>query len=770
MKTYHLHMEGIVQGVGFRPFVYRMAHLMNIKGWVNNASDGVHVRFQLADEADAKRFVEAIIQKAPERAVIVRYHWQEVESEEAFSSFQIIHSESSGEARLMLPPDIATCASCLEELYDPGNHRFLYPFITCTDCGPRYSIIRALPYDREATSMDKFVMCPDCRAEYENPLDRRYHAQTNSCIDCPITLEVWTPEKGRQPASPLPEKIVEAWKEGKIIAIKGIGGYLLTCDATNEQAVALLRKRKKRPSKPLALMYPGWELLAEDVEMEVGEKLELESAEAPIVLMTVQQHSLHKLALQQIAPGLSQIGAMLPYTPLYHYLLSLFGKPIVATSGNPSNSTIVYEDEKALQSLGAIADVILLNDRDIVLPQDDSVLRFSKLKRRRILLRRSRGMAPSYVDADLNLPERDLLAMGAMLKSTFSLLHRGNLFVSQYLGNTDTLEAQENYRLVLQHFDKLFQPECEFIVVDKHPAYFPTQFGEELSREKGIPLFSVQHHRAHFYAILAEHHLLKSEEKILGVIWDGTGLGDDGHIWGGEFFEYSCFDMKRIGHIPYFDFILGDKMPREPRISALVLAGGLEEGHTFLTEKFTKEEWRIYQKLLEEKEGLKTSSIGRLFDGVASLVLGWDVQTYEGEAAMLLEEAAYRCFRRQGVSTRISYLHGVGLPANFTRFVVESVLQDLRKNLSPELIAAKFHVTLADYVAQFAERQGYQKIAFSGGVFQNAWLVDLLELFMQDKDLYFHHRLSPNDENISFGQLMAFLCSEHLGENKNNNS
>ncbi len=763
MKTFHVHIKGVVQGVGFRPLVYRLAKAQDIKGWVNNASDGVHVRFHAMNREEADNFVKHLLENAPIRAVISHYSLEEKKDvEERFEDFKIIHSESKTSATLMITPDFATCPACLAEFYDKSNRRFLYPFITCTDCGPRYSIIESLPYDRERTSMKVFAMCPACQKEYEDALDRRYHSQTNSCKDCAIEMFLWTKEQGARPLSSITD-VVERWKAGQIVAIKGVGGYLLTCDAANARAVALLRRRKNRPSKPLALMYPSWELAAEDVEMEVGEKLELESTEAPIVIMTKQQNPMHELAFDEIAPGLAQLGIMLPYTPLFHQLLKSFGKPVVATSGNLSGAAIVYEDEKAIKSLSSIADAILLNNREIVVPQDDSVLRFSVVKRRRILLRRSRGMAPSYIDPELQLPRRDILAMGAMKKSTFSLLHEGNLFVSQYLGNTDGLEAQENYLQVLNHINKLFKPRVEAILVDKHPAYFTSIEGQRLADEGAVPLVRIQHHQAHFWAVLGEHQLVDSSEKILGVVWDGTGLGDDGQIWGGEFFEFAERQIRRIHHLPYFDFILGDKMPREPRISALALAHDEEDALVLLKPAFTEEEWRIYRHLLQRDAGLKTSSVGRLFDAMAALILGIGLQTYEGEAAMLLEQAAYRYFRKNGLTARFSYLNETGLPANLTSLLLSKILVDLKSGLDKELLAAKFHMSLAHYVACFAEERGYEKVAFSGGVFQNACLVDLLILLMEKKhQLYFHHKLPPNDENISFGQLMAYLYASEF--------
>ncbi len=755
-------MQGIVQGVGFRPLVFCLAANEGLRGYVNNTSDGVHICFHAENLAKAKAFEQLILGQLPPRARVTQSRVEEISNDEAFEDFRIIHSETGENFKgLMLTPDFAFCKNCREEMYDPDNRRYLYPFITCTDCGPRYSLIRGLPYDRERSTMEAFTMCADCQREYEDPFDRRYHSQTNSCPQCAIKLFLWTPEEGKKPLERF-EEIAELWKRGKIVAIKGIGGYLLTCDATKPEVVQRLRKRKNRPDKPFALMYHDMYELAEDVEMDIGEKLELESVEAPIVIMSLKEDPWTPLAFDAIAPGLQQLGVMLPYTPLYDLLLGCFHKPIVATSGNASNSTIIYRDEQAIEQLSLIADAILINNREIVLPQDDSIVRFTPLKRQRIVLRRSRGMAPSLIQEGLRLSPNAVLAMGAMLKSTFSILHQGNLFVSQYLGNTEHYEAQENYREVFRHFESLFHFEPEYILVDKHPAYFSTQWGRELAEQRGIPVLEVQHHLAHFYAVLGEHNLQETGQRVLGVIWDGTGLGDDGQVWGGEFFSYENGRVERLGHLPYFDFILGDKMPREPRISALALTNGLEGADEFLQSRFTTEEWRIYRHLLEAGSDLKTSSVGRLFDGVASLLFGIDRQTYEGQAAMQLEQGAYRYFRKNGISSYYSYLPAGTLPENMTIFLLQAILQDLKKGLEPDFISARFHLSLVQYIANFAEAQGFEHIAFSGGVFQNAWLTDLtISLMGDDKKLYFHRQLSPNDECISFGQLMAFPGMEN---------
>jgi len=755
LKTFHIHIKGIVQGVGFRPYVYELCRAQNLKGWVNNTTDGVHIHINATLEK-ATQILNKLVANAPVLSHITNTTIKETAFVN-YTTFTIINSESGQQPTLLLTPDFVICKNCSAELFSESDKRFQYPFITCTHCGPRYSITKILPYDRENTTMDIFTMCPSCNTEYEDPLDRRYFSQTNSCPHCAIELSLIENGKTQYNFTDL-DYIVSQWNKGKIIAIKGIGGYLVTCDATNEEVIERLRKLKNRPSKPFALMYHDIYELAEDVEMDIGEKLELESASSPIVLLALKKDRMTPIAIEAIAPKLNLLGVMLPYTPLYKLLLEKFKKPIVATSGNISNATIIYQDDR-LEELQHIADSILSNNRQIVIPQDDSVVRYSSIKSYRTIIRRSRGLAPSYLNTELELPSNTVLAMGALLKSTFTLLAHQNIHISQYLGSTETLEAQENYQHTLTHFENLFHPDIEVILVDKHPDYFATVLGKEMAQKRNVKVIEIQHHKAHFFAVLGENNLLHTHEKILGVIWDGTGLGDDGNIWGGEFFTYQRGKTARVHSLEEFPFILGDKMAKEPRISALVITSRVIDA-TVLKEKFSKTEWNIYQKMMATS-ALKSTSIGRLFDAAASIILGIDIQTYEGEAAMQLENAAYRYFRANNFTRYYSYLKEEKLPENFIHFLFENIQQDIHKGFQPDFIAAKFHISLAHYIAIIAKREGVQKVAFSGGVFQNQWLIELIRSFMVDDfDLYFHKELSPNDENISFGQLMYYIYNK----------
>ena len=761
MPTYHIHLEGLVQGVGFRPFVYRLARERGLSGWVSNTVDGVHVEINAAAE-EAAAFYQALLAQVPPMALIVRHHLRQV-PEQVYRSFKIADSAAGGEARLLLTPDFAMCADCRRELHHPTNRRFGYPFITCTNCGPRFSIIAALPYDRERTSMALFEQCPVCQAEYDNPSDRRYYSQTNSCPACPVNLSLFRSQQGRLPNTQdaIIYKVPRLWNEGHIIAIKGIGGFLLTCDATNADAIAALRRRKHRPGKPFALMYPSLEMLAGDAHLTEETIAALQSPAAPIVLLEAERQPASGICLAQIAPGLQQIGAMLPYAPLYSLLLEKFDKPIIATSGNYTDAPICYEEAEAMGYLSPISDYILTHDRDIIAPQDDSVLRFSPERRQRILLRRSRGYAPTFLPPTPARPGQTLLAMGADMKAAFCLVHAGNYYLSQYLGSLDSFDAQKRFRKMVNHFLRLFDTQPQAILTDQHPEYASRRFGEELARYWQVPLRAVQHHEAHFAAVLGEHGLLDSSETVLGVIWDGLGLGSDGQVWGGEFFRYQNYAFERFVHFDYFSYALGDKIAREPRLAALLATAGLPEAERLLLPKFSKQEWDIYQKILQKKGGMQTSSVGRLFDAVASLLLGKNKCTFEGEAAMLLEQLAAAYCQKEGLTLPEAYpVWDESAATLSTRSLLASLLADLQSGKDKGYIAAKFHWSLACAIRPVAEAAGARRVAFSGGVWQNALLVDMAALALGlDFELLFHRELSPNDECIAFGQF----CREGVG-------
>jgi len=759
-NNYHIHFEGIVQGVGFRPFVYRLAKKHLLTGWVNNTNDGVHIEIN-SNNKQANEFYEELVNNLPPLAAITRSTIYKTKFYR-YSDFTIVKSENSIKPKLLLTPDVALCDDCRDELNNPANRRYQYPFITCTNCGPRYSIITKLPYDRPNTTMAKFDMCDTCDEEYNNPMERRHFSQTNSCPDCAVAMQLYENEKLITGFTNL-DYIVRQWHQEKIIAIKGIGGYLLTCDATNPKVIAKLRERKHRPSKPFALMYPDVKSIKKDVVLSKAEKEELQSIHAPIVLLTVNDNPelLNPDAVYELNHGLSRLGIMLPYTPLYNLLLTKFGKPIVATSGNITDSTIIFGDNKAMAELSKIADIILLNNRNIVIPQDDGVVQFSKKHQKKVTLRRSRGKAPTYINPKLQLPSETVLATGSMLKSVFGLINQQNIYISQYLGNTESYDAQLNYEQTFNHFEKLFSPDFDAVVVDKHPDYFSTRFGKMLAKKHRLAIHEVQHHKAHFYSVLGENNLIDSEERIMGVIWDGTGLGDDGNIWGGEFFIYHKKQMTREHLSGEFDFILADKMVREPRIALLSMAHEIKGSEKLIKPKFTETEWKVYSKLLQKPNNLKCSGMGRLFDAVASLLYDFDVHSFEAEASMQLENRAYKHYDNHPVSLVDSYLNDT-IPDNLFIYLMEKIINDVDLQTDKNQIAVKFHVSLVDYIIKVANKLNIKKIAFSGGVFQNTLLLDIIKSNMGELfDLYFQKEFSPNDEGIPFGQLMYWVCQNN---------
>ena len=764
MQTWHIHIEGQVQGVGFRPFVFLLATEYGLSGWVNNTFDGVHVEIN-ALEKIARKFYQHLVENAPVLAKITK-HQIAVSSRKFFDNFQIIHSDLAGDANLLITPDFGLCIDCRADIYKVEDRRFHYPFTTCTNCGPRYSIIDSLPYDRERTTMSAFSMCNNCQTEYDNPFNRRYYSQTNSCSNCGIQMYLYDSDQRSINLSQkdIINEIIKQWSIGKIVAIKGIGGYLLTCAARNDKVIQQLRERKYRPTKPFALMFSDVEALEAVAHLRDIEIAELKSTISSIVLLDLKRGGLGTIV--ELAPNLNQIGVMLPYTPLFDLLLKRFGQPIVATSGNISNSPIVFEDKKAIKELIQIADFVVTNNREIVVPQDDSVVKFTTFKKHKIILRRSRGLAPTYINAQLALSEKTVLATGAMLKSTFSFLHQKNTYISQYLGDLANFDTQENYEHTIRYFLNVFKKQPEIILTDKHLEYPSTLFGQQLADTLSCPVELIQHHIAHFGAVLGENNLLHSKDQVLGVVWDGTGLGNDKQIWGGEFFVYGNYDFSRCSYFDYFDFILGDKMPKEPRISALSVCWDIEGSEQFLKEKFSNTEWSIYSKILAKENPLHTSSVGRIFDAIASLLGIMDKQTYEGEAAIQLEQMATQYIKQHGLDFSSSYFtKEINYHQIPTKSLMTNIIKDLRDGQSKRYVAAKFHYSLMRLIELIASNLKIKKIAFSGGVFQNGLLVDLLIHHLSaDFDLYFHKQLSPNDENISFGQLVCYQIAQHKAD------
>jgi hydrogenase maturation protein HypF len=725
-----------------------LKHLLT--GTVNNTTNGVHI-YCTGPEERIQAFYDELKKQPPVNALVTRFEAASIPLQH-YNDFSIIESSGHAEPELLLTPDFGLCAHCREELFDEKNRRFQYPFITCTECGPRYSIITSLPYDRHFTTMKEYEQCWHCKKEYHDPMHRRYYSQTNSCNDCGIPMHLYNKEGEIicEDTDCILILIKDALLKGHIVAVKGIGGYLLLCDATNYLAIAELRERKHRPAKPLAVLYPSLAAAAMDVVVSANEQEALESNVSPIVLCEMKPASKSGLCKELLAPGLNKLGVLLPYAPLLALIADAVSKPLVATSGNLSGSPIIYEDEQALEFLGDFADFFLTYDRDIVVPQDDSVVQFSKEHQHKIILRRSRGLAPNYLPVPFQT-NASVFAMGSELKNSFALLQNHRCYISQYLGNQGSYDAQQAFRKTTSHLTQLLNFEADLCISDQHPGYHSTAHAKEYATLHSIPLVEVQHHEAHAAAVLAENNLLHAGERVLCVVWDGTGFGKDGNIWGGEFFLFENTAFKRIAHLDLFPVLLGDKMMKEPRLAAFSLTQFNESFNQLLATQFTTREMSFYKnKLQNEHSSVFTSSMGRLLDGIASLLGICDVMSYEGEAAMKLEALAAK-----DITTTVrTYRMPLYKTIVYWNEMLVQIIDDLSKGISKEEIALTVHRTLAQVVRQVAEQAGVEQIAFSGGVFQNSLLVDLLINELQkDHRLYFHQQLSPNDECISFGQL-----------------
>ncbi|MCX5790123.1 MAG: carbamoyltransferase HypF, partial [Elusimicrobia bacterium] len=630
-------IHGAVQGVGFRPFVHRLARSLKLTGWVSNGVEGVAIEAE-GPEAALKDLLLRLEKDKPPRAAIYSFEaaWLDPAG---YEDFRIRESDPGGAKTAIVMPDIATCPQCLRELLDPSDRRFRYPFINCTDCGPRFSIIEGLPYDRPKTTMRGFPMCPRCRAEYEDPDTRRFHAQPNACPACGPHLELWSPEGGvlasREEAL---SSACEALRAGSIVALKGIGGFQLLVHARREEAVQELRRRKRRDEKPFALLFPTLAAVRGACEVSPAEERLLSSPEAPIVLL--RRKGSDGVA-QAVAPHNPLLGVMLPYSPLHHLLMTELGFPVVATSGNLAEEPICIDNHEALSRLRKIADVFLVHDRPIARPVDDSVARV--VLDRELLLRRARGYAPLPVP----LPRTAwaTLAVGGHLKNTVALSPAGSgeAFLSQHVGDLATQEAFGAFERAIASLKGLYDCEPARVVCDLHPDYRSTRFAEA----SGLPLLRVQHHQAHVYACMADNGLgppAAGEPALLGVAWDGTGWGPDGTVWGGEFFTVRHDGIERAAHWRRFRLPGGERAVREPRRSVLGLLyeifGEALFGRTDLKPlaAFTASEREVLRGMLAKGVNApRTSSVGRLFDAVAALAGLRAVNAYEGQAAMELE-------------------------------------------------------------------------------------------------------------------------------------
>ncbi len=743
-KTFKIQIKGRVQGVGFRPFVFNLAKEHQLNGSVSNNEEGVIIYCNTSEEK-ATQFLEQILLNKPEIAVITAHSTDEVPLIK-FDDFSIVITKTSAQINLPLTPDFAICENCKAEISDSGNRRYNYAFTTCVHCGPRYAITQKFPFERAHTSLTEFDMCSTCLEEYTNPTNRRFHSQTNSCKSCGIQLQLVT-NLGETIAINQLECIEKSAKrliEGNILAIKNTNGYVLCCDASNPEAIKKLRKRKKRPNKPFAVLYPSMESIKKDFNVSNYEANALKSRVAPIVILQNTKHT--RLSVDTIAPKFRQTGVMLPSSALLELIIKKLGIPIVATSGNIHGSPIISNDNDAHKQLNEVADYFLHHNLDIQFPQDDSVVTFAESSQ--LILRRSRGLAPNYINTTIN-SKKPILAMGGHLKSTFTFVPNAQTYVSQYFGNLDNYEVLKRYQATIEDYVALFETKPKTILIDKHTQYQSSILGKELALEWNADIQEIQHHKAHFASVLGENNLFASEEKILGIVWDGTGLGDDNHIWGGEFFTYQGNKIERLTHFEYYDWLANDKMAKEPRLALFSLLDS--EHRSFIKDKFSETEWNIYSSMIKTNT-LKTSSVGRLFDAVASALDLVDLNTFEAEAAMQLET----CAKSYSKSYYIDFLYKKNYGKIPSNHIVQSIVKAYNEGFCKERLAYSFIYTLAKCILNVAKTNEIKTVACSGGVFQNSLLVFMLNQMTKKENinLKLNCKLSANDENISFGQLM----------------
>jgi hydrogenase maturation protein HypF len=759
-------VEGTVQGVGFRPYVYRLADEMGLAGHVLNDSRGVVVEVEAPSET-VERFLDRLPAEAPPLATVERVTAEELD-ELGELGFSIRDSPAGGEPRAAVTPDSATCADCLAELFDPDDRRFRYPFTNCTNCGPRFTIVRDIPYDRPNTTMAGFEMCPACRAEYEDPGDRRFHAQPNACPECGPCVRLTYAGNGAF-ADPGARDAIDAaarvLRDGAILAVKGIGGFHLACLARDDKAVAELRARKHREDKPFALMAPDTGAAGALVFLTEAAKRVLVDRARPIVLA---QRRTGAPVAPSVAPGAAELGVMLPYSPLHHLLLSDLGDTLVLTSGNVSDEPIAYEDEDARDRLAHIADLFLVHDRPIETRTDDSVVRVADGRPQ--VLRRSRGYVPSTIRLSPDCG-RHLLACGAELKNTFAVAKDGRAWVGHHIGDLKNFETLRSFRSGIDHFRRLFAIDPTVVAHDLHPEYLSTKHAAEL---EGVRLIGVQHHHAHLAACLAEEG---ERGPAIGAIFDGSGYGEDGTVWGGELLAGGLEDFERVGMLQPVRLPGGDAAARQPwRMACAWLTAALGERPArprALQGLVGQKEWRQVAGLVESGIASPlTTSAGRLFDAVAALCGVRAEVSYEGQAAVELEAIAARDERGQ-YPLPIRGRDGAPLILD-ARPTIREVARDVDRGVDVGVVSARFHGALADATATAcrlaAERSGIETVVLSGGVFQNRMLLarTLSALGSHGIRVLTPEVLPPNDGGVAYGQLAVasarLIAEEEEGE------
>jgi len=750
-------VRGIVQGVGFRPFIYTQAQQNNLTGWVRNTSSGVEMEL-CGTQQDVDAFLHTLRTSPPPLARI-----DEITSlpcpPNGAESFEILASQPQEGDFIPISPDVSICADCRRELFDPSDRRFRYPFINCTNCGPRFTIIQDIPYDRPKTTMAGFAMCPDCLSEYNNPLDRRFHAQPVACPVC--GPHIWLESNGkrlceRQDAL----RTARRWiQEGKILAIKGLGGYHLACDAANSTAVNELRSRKKRSDKPFALMAYDLDAVEKHCWISLQEKNLLASIQHPIVLLERRPES---NVVPAVAPYQVTLGVMLPYTPLHLLLLEPeedFPDMLVMTSGNLSEEPIAYEDADALRRLDHLADAFLLHNRPIHMRVDDSVVRFAA--NGPYLLRRSRGYAPEPLQLPVEAPE--ILAAGAELKNTFCISRGQYAFLSHHIGDLENFETLSSFEEGIAHFERLFRIRPQAVACDLHPDYLATRYARQRSEREHLPLVEVQHHHAHLAACLADNGW-KSDEPVIGLSFDGTGLGTDGAIWGGEILLGGYQRYQRRFHLAYAPLPGGDAAVRKPARMALahLWQAGLDwDVNLPPVEAICSSDRAMLSSMLERRINCPlTSSMGRLFDAASALVGVRQEATYEGQAAIEFEVLADS---DETGAYSFAIEDGIFNPAP----IWQAMINDWHNRVPVPIISARFHNAVVDLVrlvcTQLRSETGIDHVALSGGVWQNRFLLEraAIALSSSDFNVLVHRKVPTNDGGIALGQIMVATRTIH---------
>jgi hydrogenase maturation protein HypF len=745
-----IHVRGIVQGVGFRPFVYQLAMKNNLSGWVRNTSDGVDIEITGSNDSLVS-FSNELRNSPPPLARIDEYKEEEIIlSDNAYAQFSIIESQPDPLHFIPISPDISICPDCLKEMFDPSNRRYRYPFINCTNCGPRFSIIKDIPYDRPFTTMSEFPMCPECRCEYENPLDRRFHAQPTACPVCGPQISFIQNGKSHSSNEAALLDARAAIKQGLIIAVKGLGGYHLACDATNRNAVDTLRQRKRRIDKPFALMSFSLEAIQKYCQVSSEEQDLLESRQKPIVLLNKKTEC---SLPEELAPGQNTLGFMLPYTPLHFLLLEPsdgFPDALVMTSGNLSEEPIAYEDNDAENRLSSLADAFLTHNRSIHMRVDDSVMRV--VNHEPVFTRRSRGFAPDPLRFPLHCDP--IFAAGAELKNHFTLTRDAYAFYSHFIGDLENFETLQSYEQAISHYERLFRIKPAILACDLHPDYLSTRYAQNRSQNENLPLLQVQHHHAHMAACMLENGIA-DKEPVIGLTFDGTGYGTDSAIWGGEILIGNYTGFNRRFRLRYFPLPGGDAAVRTPARTALSLLLTCNiplDKDIASVQHFSEQELKLIQSQIAHTiNSPLTSSMGRLFDAVSSLLGLRHVITYEGQAAIELENRSLT----EEIGT---YDFSISSEVIDYQPVIEAILADIRSGTPSGIIASRFHNAIAGLCLtaclQIRDETSLSTAAISGGVWQNAYLFTKTVKLLQSNGfrVLTHHRVPTNDACISLGQ------------------